>query len=134
MKLLLDTHILLWSLSDSPRLSRTAREMVSNESNIIYYSIISLWETEIKHQLRPDAISAGARELSAFCRASGYLELPVSDSSVFALETLRRSPEEKAHNDPFDRIMICQAKTEKMLFLTHDSLIQGYNEPCIFPV
>ena len=78
--------------------------------------------------------SFSGKELSSFCIQAGYEPLDISDRHVFALETLKRSENVKPHNDPFDRIMISQAKAENMLFLTHDTLLPDYNEACIISV
>lgn len=68
------------------------------------------------------------------CEENGYLVLPVYNRHVSALETLRRSENAPSHKDPFDRIMVAQAKAENLMFLTHDSLIPYYNEPFIISV
>ncbi|MGL6199624.1 MAG: PIN domain-containing protein [Lachnospiraceae bacterium] len=60
MKVLLDTHILLWAISDDARLTEKARKLIENEDNEIYYSIVSLWEVEIRHLLHPDAMPVSA--------------------------------------------------------------------------
>ena len=64
----------------------------------------------------------------------GFSILSIQDSHVRMLETLKRAEHSKPHNDPFDRILIAQAKAEGILFVTHDSLIPDYNEDCILPV
>ena len=107
MKILLDTHILLWVLSNDAKLSEKARKLVENEENEIYYSIVSLWEVELKRLAHPEAMP---------------------------LAGLKREENALPHKDPFDRMLICQAATENMLFVTHDSLIPGYCEPCILAV
>ena len=68
------------------------------------------------------------------CEENGYFVLPILNKHVSALETLKRLENAPRHNDPFDKIMIAQAKTEGLMFLTHDSLIPYYNEPFIIPV
>ena len=71
MKVLLDTHILLWALSNDLRLPEKARKLIENENNEIYYSIISLWEVEIKHLTHPDAMSVSAEQIAEYCVQSG---------------------------------------------------------------
>lgn len=134
MKILLDTHILLWTLSDDARLSDKARKLIENEENDIYYSIVSLWEVEIKHLLHPDVMTISAEELTKYCEQSGFQELLIREKHIFALAGLKREEGTPPHKDPFDRMLICQADTENMIFVTHDSLIPGYNEPCIVAV
>ena len=131
MKLLLDTHILLWALTDDRRLPQSARSMILDPKNIIYYSVASLWEVSIKHSIHPETIPFSGKELDDYCRAAGYRELSVTAPHVFALETLARAETAPKHNDPFDRIMLAQAKAENMRFVTHDHLIPHYNEPCV---
>ena len=74
------------------------------------------------------------KELSEYCLEAGYEPLEISERHVYSLETLRRDKAAKPHNDPFDRMMIAQAKSENMLFLAHDSLLPDYNEACIISV
>jgi PIN domain nuclease of toxin-antitoxin system len=131
MKVILDTHMLLWALSGDERLPDKAKRIIEREDNDIYYSLVSIWEVELKHILHPDLMTTGARKLTEYCRESGFLRLPVSEESIYELHTLVRSPEAKPHKEPFDRLLICQAKTEDMLFITHDSLLAGYDEPCV---
>ena len=75
MKLLLDTHILLWALEDSPRLPERARSLIAAPSNQVYVSPIALWEIELKHAAHPDRMPCGARQISTFCQQAGYATL-----------------------------------------------------------
>lgn len=134
MKILLDTHILLWAISNDARLSEKARKLIGNEENEIYYSIVSLWEVEIKRLSHPDVMPLTAKQLVEYCIQSGFQEILVKDKHIFALGSLKREKGAPSHKDPFDRILICQASIENMIFITHDSLILGYNEPCIMSV
>ncbi|MBQ3374091.1 MAG: type II toxin-antitoxin system VapC family toxin [Anaerolineaceae bacterium] len=134
MKLLLDTHILLWALSDDPALPATARKMIINPENEIYYSIISPWEVEIKHLSHPEQMSIDAEKLTIYCREAGFFRLPVYEQHIMNLQKLQRPENAPVHKDPFDRIMICQAMEESMLFVTHDKLLGDYHEPCIYMV
>ena len=134
MNLLLDTHILIWALNEDPALSEKAREIILDSDNAIYYSTVSVWEIAIKHALHPDNVAFTGKELAGFCKEAGCLPLEVRDRHVFALETLSRPADAPRHNDPFDRMLIAQAKAENMVFLTHDSLIPYYGEQCIMSV
>ena len=134
MKLLLDTHILLWALADDPRLPVKARKMIVNPDNEIYYSIVSPWEVEIKRGAHPKEMPIGAQELVRFCIESGFQRLPVREEHIYFLRTLHRPETAPPHHDPFDRIMVCQCMADNLVFLTHDSLIAGYDEPCVFAV
>ena len=131
MKILLDTHVLLWALNGDERLPEKARELISDEENEVYFSIISPWETEIKHLAHPEQMPLGAEELMAYCEEAGYYRLSVKEEHILYLKRLRRTEGAPSHKDPFDRIMICQAVTESMLFITHDHLLEDYNEPVI---
>lgn len=134
MRALLDTHILLWALTDDVRLSPAARSIIADGSNAIFYSVASLWEVSIKHAAHPDRMMMDASQLSHFCRDAGFDPLSISERHVLTLDTLSRPAEAPPHNDPFDRIMLAQAKADNLIFLTHDSLIPHYNEPCILAV
>jgi len=134
MKLLLDTHIILWALNDNPKLSEQARVLIMDVDNDIYYSSASVWEITIKYMSKPDKIRLSGSELSKLCRKMGYQMLPITDKHVEELETLVFHNEHGFHNDPFDRIMIAQAKADGMRFVTHDSKIPYYNESCVIAV
>lgn len=84
--------------------------------------------------LHPDKLRMKGSILEKGCEANGYIVLPIYNKHVSLLETLKRLENSPKHNDPFDRIMIAQAKSENLLFLTHDSLIKYYNEPFIISV
>lgn len=133
MKYLADTHILLWSITNSPRLSAKAREIILDEDNVIFYSFANVWEVAIKHALRKPNIAVSAERFDELCIASGYLPLPTDHRHAFVVETLSYDTENapRDHRDPFDRLLLAQAKTEGLLFLTHDSLISYYREPCV---
>lgn len=134
MNLLLDTHILIWALNDDPQLSQKAKEMIMDPDNAVYYSVVSIWEVSIKHSSHPEDLEFSGRELSEYCQDAGFLPLEMRDKHVYSLETLTRSENAPHYNDPFDRMLVAQAKAENMSFITHDSLIPYYEERCIIPV
>ena len=134
MNLLLDTHILIWALNEDPRLPEKAREMILDKDNAVYYSSVSVWEISIKHTNHPDNVAFSGKELAQFCQEAGFLPVEMRDKHVFALETIQRVEGAPPHHDPFDRMLIAQAKAENMSFITHDSLIPYYEEKCIIPV
>ena len=134
MKLLLDTHIILWALDDNPKLPGAARTLIMDAGNDIYYSVASIWETTIKYMSKPDKIRISGSELSHLCKKMGYQMLPITDEHVKALETLVYHNQVQMHNDPFDRIMIAQAKANELRFVTHDSKIPFYKEACVMAV
>ena len=134
MNLLLDTHILIWALNEDPRLPEKARDIILDTHNTIYYSTVSIWEIAIKHAAHPENVAFTGKELSQFCEEAGFLPVEVRNKHVFALETLTRAEGAPPHHDPFDPMLIAQAKAENMSFITHDSLLPYYEEKCILPV
>ncbi len=128
MKILLDTHILLWSLADHPKLSQKAKEIILDERNSLYYSTISLWEIELKHIAKPKQIPTSAKEIHAYCQDSGAFELiGMNLNDIFALHQLRRKADTPPHKDPFDQCLLTQAINNDLKFMTHDFLITGYD-------
>ena len=134
MKALLDTHIILWALTNDYRLSPKAREIISHRDNEIWYSAASVWEVTVKHMNHPEHMPISGRQLSQYCQKARYQMLPVCDNHAYALETLQRAEGAPMHKDPFDRIMIAQAKVEGMSFVTHDLMLRDYLEDCIISV
>ena len=134
MNLLLDTHILIWALNEDPRLPAKAKSLILDENNSICYSVVSLWEVSIKHAVHPDNVKFTGKELAGFCREAGFLPVEMREKHVFALETIKKASDTPLHNDPFDRMLIAQAKAENMSFITHDYLLPYYSEDCIIPV
>ena len=134
MNLLLDTHIAIWALNDDPNLSEKARKLILDPDNNIYYSTVSVWEVMLKHSKRPNEILFDEKEFSEYCHEAGFIPLSLSDKHIFAVSTLIREENAKPHNDPFDRILLAQAKVENLSLLTHDELIPDYKERCIIAV
>ena len=134
MKALLDTHIILWALTNDSRLPLKVKEIISQCDNEIWYSTASVWEVTVKHMNHPEHMTISGRELSKYCQMAGYRMLPIQDRHVYMLETLQRVEGAPIHKDPFDRIMIAQAKAEGMKFITHDLLLPDYLEECIISV
>ena len=135
MNYLADTHILIWAIKDDLKLSAKAREILLNEDNNIYYSFSNVWEIAIKHALHKPNMTFSAQRFEELCRLAGYLSLETRFEHAYMVETLKyadNAPRE--HRDPFDRLLLAQAKLENMLFLTHDELIPYYNEQCIVTV
>ncbi|GBQ43370.1 PIN domain nuclease [Komagataeibacter saccharivorans] len=124
MKLLLDTHLLLWAAGKPDRLSVRARSLIEDPDNDLMFSAASLWEVTIKaglgradFQIDPHLLRRGLIE-------NGYEELPVTGQHALAVGQL---PD--VHRDPFDRILVAQATVEGLLLLTHDPLVQAYPGP-----
>ena len=134
MNLLLDTHIAIWALNDDAALSEKARNLILDPDNTIYYSTVSVWEVLLKHSRRPDNIPFDEKDFAEGCRDAGFVPLSLSDKHILAVRTLTRSANAREHNDPFDRLLLSQAKVENLSFLTHDELISGYEERCVISV
>ena len=134
MNLLLDTHIAIWALNDDNALSAKARELILDPDNTIYYSTVSVWEVLLKHVRRPENIPFDEADFSEGCKEAGFIPLSLSDKHILAVRTLSRPADSREHNDPFDRLLISQAKVENLAFLTHDALIPDYQEKCIISV
>jgi PIN domain nuclease of toxin-antitoxin system len=122
MNLLLDTHVFLWFVIHSPRLSKTLYHQIET-TPVVYISAASLWEVVIKIQL--NKLSADPNELAAKIADSGFQELPVSVMHTLALERLPLH-----HRDPFDRILLAQAQVEHVRLLTCDSSLKPYGPVC----
>ena len=131
MKILLDTHLLIWVFADDERISKNARNLIGNAQNEIFFSVASVWEIAIKCGIKASNIPFSDEEFVNYCRQSKFKMLPVEPEHIFALKTLEREKDAPPHKDPFDRLLIAQAKSENMIFLTHDKLLPYYNEPCI---
>ncbi|MBR1375156.1 MAG: type II toxin-antitoxin system VapC family toxin [Cardiobacteriaceae bacterium] len=123
MKYLLDTHIALWLLEDSEKLSNAARKIIQAVDNEIYASYASLWEIAIKHKKYPNEMPISSKKMQYCLRQSNVLLLPIGLEHIIATENL---PD--IHKDPFDRLLIAQAITEPMHFLTHDEKLSAYSE------
>lgn len=126
MRILLDTHIALWAITDSPRLNTTARELILSPDNTPYISSASLWEITIKHMLGRGNMPISGSQAAALFQASGYSELPVSHAHVTAIEKLPSH-----HADPFDRLLAAQAITEPLRLITHNEMLARYSDSII---
>ena len=124
MNLLLDTHLLLWAASEPQRLSVKARTLLLDPANQLVFSSASLWEISIKNGLdRPD-FNIDPRRLWRMLLVNGYRELPVTSEHSVAVNDLP-----PLHKDPFDRILVAQARVEGLTLLTADKLVAKYGDP-----
>lgn len=124
MKLLLDTHLLLWAAGEPKRLSKQARRLMDNPENELLFSAASLWEVAIKRALGRADFKVDARLLRRGLLDNGYSELPIISNHVVATESLP-----PIHKDPFDRVLIAQATVEGVTLLTIDPLVSQYPGP-----
>lgn len=131
MKILLDTHIALWAIADTGKLSEEVIQMLESERNEIYYSVVSVWEVAIKHHIKPEQMPIPEEVFVKLCKETGFILLPIKPEHIFIEKTLERPIDAPKHNDPFDRLLLSQAKCENMTLFTHDSLIPYYKEKCV---
>ena len=132
MNILLDTHVLIWALTESPRLSKQETEMILSPENHVCYSAVSLWEIELKNQKSPEKCPYHEAQVQAFCELAGYSCLNILPSHILSVRHLRiRDGHTLSNPDPFDRMLIAQAKTEGLLLLSHDGNFEHYEEDCI---
>ncbi len=132
MKILLDTHVIIWVLTDDPRLSDQARNLILSPNNIVLYSTASLWEIALKNQKNPEKCPYNEMEIMAYCSEAGYLPLDIQPHHVQAVRSLKvKEGRYLSNTDPFDRILIAQAKTEDCRILSHDACFENYDEKCI---
>lgn len=134
MNILADTHILIWSLSDDDKLPSVAKEYILSENNEIYYSMVSVWEIAMKHKAHADQMKLTADIFDEFCKKAGYIRLDGLVEHVLTLKSLKTKTGVTEHKDPFDRLLIAQAKYENMIFLTHDGKMKNFDEDCIATV
>lgn len=135
MKLLLDTCVLIWACTGDDHLSDEAKALIKDRSNVVYYSAVSVFECEVKFELGRSTFTFSGVAADNFARAMGFVCLNVEPKHAIAMGTLRYpAAGVKPHHDPFDRLLLAQAKSEGMMFMTHDTLIPNYGELCIMSV
>lgn len=134
MKILLDTHIALWALYDVKQLSEKAKQIISNPNNTIYYSSVSSWEVLLKHERKSKGNLPDVVTFLKDCKRAGYESLGLNDHHVAAVNSLMLQRESPEHKDPFDKLLLAQAKSDNFYFLTHDSKMVYYDEACVIIV
>lgn len=134
MKILLDTHIALWAVADTTKLTSEVITLLESADNEVFYSTASVWEIAIKHKIKPEQMPVSENEFVFLCERTGFVRLPIENEHIYLIKTLTRPKDAPKHQDPFDRMLIAQAKQEGLTLLTHDSLIPYYHESCIMSV
>ncbi len=124
MKLLLDTHLLIWSSWTPQKVSPAGRNLINNPDNELFFSVANLWEMTIKQALRKKDFQIDAQLLRRGLLDNGYNELTITSDHALAIRTLP-----PLHRDPFDRILIAQATVEGITLLTADPLVARYPGP-----
>jgi PIN domain nuclease of toxin-antitoxin system len=125
MKILLDTHLLLWAAGDPQRLPKSARSLLKAHETTPMFSAASIWEIVIKASLGRADFQVDPQRLRQGLLTHGYEELPVTSEHALALRLLPA-----LHRDPFDRILLAQAHSEGLTLLTADRDLAAYGPPC----
>jgi PIN domain nuclease of toxin-antitoxin system len=118
---LLDTHLLLWAASEPERLSAAAREILTDEDSQLLFSVASIWEVVIKASLGRTDFDVDPHLFRRGLLESGFVELPITGPHVTAVADLPPT-----HRDPFDRILLAQARTEGLILVTGDAALARY--------
>ena len=121
MRLLLDTHLLLWAIASSRRLTAAARSLIEDADNEIYFSAASLWEISIKSALRRNDFTVDPEVFHRALPESGFIELAVTGAHAVGVARLPA-----IHRDPFDRLLIAQCLHEPLILVTNDAMLRGY--------
>ena len=121
MKLLIDTHLILWAALEPDRLPARAEALLNDRDNVLLFSVVSLWEIAIKQALGREDFEVDAHKLRRQLSNHGYEELPVFGEHALAVAGMPR-----LHGDPFDRLLLAQALHERALLLTSDRQLGKY--------
>jgi len=123
MRLLLDTHLLIWAAYEQPTLSKRARALIADPTTELEFSAVSIWEMAIKQALGRKDFEVDTAGLRRGLLANDYAELPLTSGHGLAVLDLLDH-----HRDPFDRLLVAQAKTERMALLTADERMTAYGD------
>jgi PIN domain nuclease of toxin-antitoxin system len=123
VRLLLDTHVLLWALIEPRRLSAEIRTVLENPDHEVLFSAASIWEISIKSVLGRADFQVAPSSIVDAARATGFMELPVRATAALKVAVLPRY-----HRDPFDRLLVAQAMTEPAALYTADAQLGAYSD------
>ena len=126
MKLLLDTHVLLWAAGVPEKLSESARTLLTESESRLFFSAASIWEIVIKLGLGREDFTVDPHRLRKLLIVHGYTELSITAEHALRIDSLP-----PLHKDPFDRILLAQARAEGMHLLTSDAKVAQYQEAVI---
>jgi PIN domain nuclease of toxin-antitoxin system len=126
MKLLLDTHVILWAAGDPEKLSESARSLLAAPENSLFFSAASIWEIVIKLGLGRKDFRVDPYRLRKMLVLHGYTELPITAEHALRVDTLPA-----LHKDPFDRILLAQARSEGMSLVTADASVAQYHDSIV---
>ena len=122
MNLLLDTHTTIWFITEDKTLPAHLKELIEDGANTCFVSIASFWEMGIKHSLGKLDLKVDLRRIFELIDQSGLTVLPITTNHILTNTTL-----EFHHRDPFDRLMIAQAKSEGLTVVSRDGVFKDYN-------
>ena len=123
MRLLIDTHILLWAIAEPRRIRKPVRTRLESPRNEVLFSAASIWEVTIKQQVGRMSLSVTTEDLVTAALEMGFVELPVTAAHAARVARLPLH-----HRDPFDRLLVSQAVAEPARLLTVDSVLGQYSE------
>ena len=127
MDLLIDTHAVIWFITENNKLPQRTRKIIENINNNCFMSIASYWEIAIKQSLGRLILNSGLEKIFQIIEESGFEVLPITVNHI-----LRNAKLEFHHQDPFDRIMIAQAINENLSIVTKDEQFSNYEVPLIW--
>lgn len=130
----MDTHIAVWAIVDDPRLSEKARNLLLDPDNTIYFSAVSVLEVNNKTKSRKNDLEFSTQEFVENCELAGFIELPLLSKYFWGESSLKWNGEGEEHKDPYDRLLLSQAKSENFRFMRHDEMIRHFDEKCIIAV
>lgn len=126
MRFLLDTHVLIWWLRDDPRLGPKPRALMADSEAEVLFSVVSCWEASVK--ARVGKMDITGTELWHFGISEGITPIGVAATHI---QEMDRLPQVSGHRDPFDHLLLAQAKVEEAALITHDRALPRYGVPCI---
>lgn len=123
MRILCDTHVLIWLLEDNPRLPGRVRQLLMASDTELFFSSVSIYEISVKHALKPESMPCSPEEVRQLAMVAGVGELVFNSSHARLAGELPW-----LHRDPFDRMLIAQAQMENMVLLSHDDYVKQYGD------
>ena len=126
MEYLIDTHILLWAIMNSNKLSKKEQQVLSDETNTIFVSPISFWEIAIKHQNKK--LDLGKVNILHIPHIAEQLDFSLLNPEPYDYLTIGQIPQKENHHDPFDRMLIQQAIRNNLVLISKDEKFHQYEE------
>lgn len=134
MNILLDTHIIIWAITDDRRLTEKARDLLLDPGNNLYYSSASVFEVDMKTKSRKNNLEFTTEDFVEMCHDAGYIPSPLKETHLIAANKLIWEGKGEQHKEPFDRILLAQAITENMRLMTSDEKIPNFKQNCVIKV